>query len=40
MMLLDIVKVPKLHTGHNLMHAFIKVLDDFGISNKVSLLNG
>jgi hypothetical protein len=34
-MLLDIVKVPKLHTGSNLVLAFIKVLKEFGISDKV-----
>ena len=39
MMLLDIVEVPKSHTGRNLAHAFVKVLDDFGVSNKVSSLN-
>ena len=34
-MLLDIVKVPKSHTGSNLALAFIKVLREFGISDKV-----
>lgn len=37
-MLLDIVEVPKSHTGLNLALAFIKVLKDFGISNKVRVL--
>jgi hypothetical protein len=35
-MLLDIVEVPKLHTGSNLALAFVKVLKVFGISDKVS----
>ena len=35
-MLLDFVEVPKSHTGLNLALAFIKVLDDFGIEEKVS----
>jgi hypothetical protein len=39
MMLLDIVEVPKSHSGHNLTCAFIMVLEDFGVSKKVSLLN-
>jgi hypothetical protein len=34
-MLLDIVKVPKLHTGLNLALVFVKVLEDFGIEDKV-----
>jgi hypothetical protein len=34
-MLLDIVEVPKSHTGLNLALAFVKVLKDFGISDKV-----
>ena len=33
-MLLDIIEVPKLHTGLNLALAFIKVLDDFGIEER------
>jgi len=35
-MLLDIVEVAKSHSGINLAAAFAKILDDFGISNKVS----
>jgi hypothetical protein len=35
-MLLDIVEVPKSHTGANLALAFSKVLNDFGIGEKVS----
>ncbi len=35
-MLLDIVKVLILHTGLNLALAFVKVLEDFGIEEKVS----
>jgi len=34
-MLLDVVEVPCLHTGINLAAAFTKILDDFGISDKV-----
>ena len=34
-MLLDLVEVPKSHTGYNLALAFVKVLKDFGISDKV-----
>jgi hypothetical protein len=34
-MLLDIVKVPKSHTGLNLALVFVKVLEDFGIEDKV-----
>jgi hypothetical protein len=37
-MLLDIVEVPKSHTGFNLALAFVKVLKDFGISNKVRVI--
>jgi len=36
-MLLDLVKVSQSHLGLNLAAAFAKVLDDFGISDKVSL---
>ena len=36
-MLLDIVKVSKSHSGVNLVNTFAKVLSDFGISNKVRL---
>jgi hypothetical protein len=35
-MLLDIVEVAKSHSGINLAAAFAKILDDFGISDKVS----
>jgi hypothetical protein len=35
-MLLDIVKVARSHSGLNLAAAFTKILDDFGISHKVS----
>ena len=34
-MLLDIVEVAKLHSGVNLAAAFGKVLEEFGISDKV-----
>jgi hypothetical protein len=34
-MLLDIVEVPKSHTGSNLVLAFTKVLREFGIGDKV-----
>jgi hypothetical protein len=34
-MLLDIVEVAKTHSGINLAAAFAKILDDFGISDKV-----
>ena len=34
-MLLDLVEVAKSHSGVNLAEAFAKVLDDFGISDKV-----
>ena len=37
-MLLDIVKVAKSHSGTNLAAAFAKILEDFGISHKVSHL--
>lgn len=37
-MLLDIVEVPRSHTGSNLALAFVKVLKDFGISDKVRIL--
>jgi hypothetical protein len=36
-MLLDLVKVAKSHSGLNLTTAFAKILDDFGIGNKVSI---
>ena len=35
-MLLDLVEVAKSHSGLNLAAAFAKILDDFGISDKVS----
>jgi hypothetical protein len=34
-MLLDLVEVAQSHSGVNLAEAFAKVLDDFGISDKV-----
>jgi hypothetical protein len=34
-MLLDLVEVAKSHSGENLAAAFAKVLEDFGISDKV-----
>jgi hypothetical protein len=34
-MLLDIVEVAKSHTGENLASAFAKILEDYGISDKV-----
>ena len=34
-MLLDIVKVAKSHTGVNLAAAFAKILEDYGITDKV-----
>jgi hypothetical protein len=34
-MLLDIVEVARSHTGLNLALAFAKILEDFGISDKV-----
>ena len=36
--LLDLVEVAKLHSSMNLATAFAKVLEDFGIEHKVSLL--
>jgi hypothetical protein len=35
-LLLDVVEVPHSHSGLNLAAAFAKVLDEFGISDKVS----
>ena len=35
-MLLDIVEVARSHSGLNLAAAFAKILEDFGISNKVN----
>ena len=37
-MLLDLVEVTKSHSGINLAAAFSKILDDFGISDKVSYI--
>jgi hypothetical protein len=34
-MLLDIVEVAKSHTGENLAAAFAKIMDEYGISEKV-----
>lgn len=39
MMLLDIVEVAKSHSGINLAAAFAKILDEFGISDKVGCKN-
>ena len=39
-MVLDIVKVPVSHTGLNLARVFARVLDEFGISDKVSSIPG
>jgi len=36
-MLLDIVEVAKSHTGENLASAFAKILEDYGISEKVTI---
>ena len=35
-MLLDLVEVAESHSGVNLANTFIKVLDEFGIKDKVS----
>ena len=35
-MLLDLVEVARSHSGVNLAKAFAKILEDFGISDKVS----
>jgi len=37
-MLLDLVEVPCSHSGLNLAAAFAKILDDFGISDKVLVI--
>jgi hypothetical protein len=37
-LLLDIVQVAKSHTGFNLALAFAQILEEFGISKKVSLV--
>ena len=36
-MLLDLIKVAMSHFGLNLAAAFVRILDDFGIVNKVSI---
>jgi hypothetical protein len=36
-LLLDLVEVAKSHSGANLAAAFAKILNDFGIGDKVSL---
>ena len=36
--LLDLVEVARSHSGINLAAAFVKILEDFGIENKVNLL--
>jgi hypothetical protein len=38
-LLLDLVEVAKSHSGANLASAFAKILVDFGIEHKVSLLD-
>ena len=38
-MLLDIVELPCSHSGFNLAAVFVKILEDFGISDKVSKLS-
>lgn len=38
-MLLDLVEVPKSHTGVNLAGAFENVLRQFGIEDKVSIIS-
>jgi hypothetical protein len=35
-LLLDLVEVPKSHTGLNLANTFVEVLEAFGIKEKVS----
>jgi hypothetical protein len=35
-MLLDLVEVAQSHSGENLARTFARILDDFGISSKVS----
>ena len=35
-MLLDLVEVAESHSGVNLAKAFVKVLEEFGIEDKVS----
>jgi hypothetical protein len=36
-MVLDIIEVPVNHTGQNLARVFAGILEEFGISDKVSL---
>ena len=38
-MLLDIMELTRSHSGLNLAAAFAKILEDFGISDKVSNLS-
>ena len=38
-MLLDIVEVAKSHTGENLAAAFAKIMEEYGISEKVISIN-
>ena len=38
-MLLDIVELARSHSGFNLAAVFAKILEDFGISDKVSHLS-
>jgi len=38
-MLLDIVEVAKSHSGINLAATFAKILDDFGVSDKVNYIS-
>jgi hypothetical protein len=38
-MLLDLVEVPRSHSGVNLAEAFAEILEEFGIKDKVSLIN-
>ena len=38
-MLLDIVELARSHSGFNLAAAFAKILEDFGISDKVNKLS-
>ena len=37
-MLLDLVEVPRSHSGANLAEAFLDVLRAFGVEDKVSIL--
>jgi predicted RNA-binding protein with TRAM domain len=36
-MLLDLVEVARSHSGVNLAEAFVNILDEFGIEDKVSI---